>query len=123
MGDWIGGWRCTDAGLYILSTIDRGQWRSDHIRFASVFVVSSGTRAGRSRAFIRNPKPDAERALAGATELEPAASCVTGRLSNQLNYARFETKSLRLPGIPKAACRFLKPPENAVTAPHFVVTN
>jgi hypothetical protein len=25
--------------------------------------------------------------LAGATELEPAASCVTGRRSNQLNYA------------------------------------
>ncbi len=25
--------------------------------------------------------------LAGATGLEPAASCITGRLSNQLNYA------------------------------------
>ena len=33
--------------------------------------------------------------LAGATGLEPAASCVTGRRSNQLNYApAFQTKLL-----------------------------
>jgi hypothetical protein len=31
--------------------------------------------------------------LAGATELEPATSCVTGRRSNQLNYARKLTKN------------------------------
>ena len=31
--------------------------------------------------------PEGLRELAGATGLEPAASCVTGRRSNQLNYA------------------------------------
>ena len=34
--------------------------------------------------------------LAGATGLEPAASCVTGRRSNQLNYAPAWNKVLTL---------------------------
>ena len=35
----------------------------------------------------RDPGTKASDFLAGATGLEPAASCVTGRRSNQLNYA------------------------------------
>jgi hypothetical protein len=44
--------------------------------------------------------------LAGATGLEPAASCVTGRRSNQLNYAPallrrlIPRRSVRLPLVP-----------------------
>jgi hypothetical protein len=46
------------------------------------------------------------RKLAGATGLEPAASCVTGRRSNQLNYAPayiaplFPDRSLPFPPVP-----------------------
>ena len=50
--------------------------------------------------------------LAGATGLEPAASCVTGRRSNQLNYAPAFRKNfcssdplLPCPTVPKTACR------------------
>src|SRR5581483_4172052 len=39
--------------------------------------------------------------LAGATGLEPAASCVTGRRSNQLNYA----PALRIVAFRSAACQ------------------
>jgi hypothetical protein len=54
--------------------------------------------------------------MAGATGLEPAASCVTGRRSNQLNYApALKTHSLLLPRIPPAARQFPKLPENAAT--------
>src|SRR5579864_1640191 len=39
--------------------------------------------------------------LAGATGLEPAASCVTGRRSNQLNYApAFTFKYFTFPSFP-----------------------
>ena len=38
--------------------------------------------------------------LAEATGLEPAASCVTGRRSNQLNYAPYSVP--RFPRIPKS---------------------
>jgi hypothetical protein len=62
--------------------------------------------------------------MAGATGLEPAASCVTGRRSNQLNYApAFNVNSLLLPSIPPAARRFPKLPENAVTETRLLVTN
>jgi hypothetical protein len=62
--------------------------------------------------------------MAGATGLEPAASCVTGRRSNQLNYApALKINPLRLPCIPLAACPFLKLPENAVTATRLLVTS
>ena len=61
--------------------------------------------------------------LAGATALEPAASCVTGRRSNQLNYAlALNINSLKLPWVPLAACPFLKLPDNAVTGTRSVVT-
>jgi hypothetical protein len=51
-----------------------------------------------------------------------SASCVTGRRSNQLNYApALKTDSLGLPRTPLAACPFLKRPENAATNP--VVTD
>ena len=59
--------------------------------------------------------------MAGATGLEPAASCVTGRGSNQLNYA---------PGychthlaVALHAQPFPKLPWNAVTEKQKVVTN
>ena len=39
--------------------------------------------------------------LAGATGLEPAASCVTGRRSNQLNYAHAISTSYRYRAFPK----------------------
>ena len=62
--------------------------------------------------------------LAGATGLEPAASCVTGRRSNQLNYASaLKINFLLLPRIPPAARRFPKLPENAVTVNNLAVTN
>jgi hypothetical protein len=52
----------------------------------------------------------------GPTGLEPAASCVTGRRSNQLNYApASKINSSRLPRVPPDAHRFPKLPENAVT--------
>ena len=60
--------------------------------------------------------------MAGATGLEPAASCVTGMRSNQLNYApRFENQFRRLPALSLAACPLLKIPENAVTGQWSVV--
>ena len=51
--------------------------------------------------------------LAGATGLEPAASCVTGRRSNQLNYApAFKKTSALMTGLAASALRFPKmPPE------------
>ena len=62
--------------------------------------------------------------MAGTTGLEPAASCVTRRRSNQLNYIpALKTDSLRLPRIPRAAHRFPKLPENAVTANNLLVTD
>ena len=61
--------------------------------------------------------------MAGATGLEPAASCVTGGRSNQLNYApALKINPLRLPCIPLTACPFLKLPENAVTVTISLVT-
>jgi hypothetical protein len=53
--------------------------------------------------------------LAGATGLEPAASCVTGSRSNQLNYARAISTSYRYRAFPFRARQFPKLPENAVT--------
>ena len=55
--------------------------------------------------------------MAGATGLEPAASCVTGRRSNQLNYApAFETS---IPDLllllPSSARAFPKIPKRGVT--------
>ena len=48
--------------------------------------------------------------LAGATGLEPAASCVTGRRSNQLNYApafhsflTLPIRALQCPAVPENA--------------------
>ena len=56
------------------------------------------------------------------TGLEPAVSCVTGRRSNQLNYApTLEISPLRFPRVPPDARRFPKLPENAVTAKNLVV--
>ena len=51
--------------------------------------------------------------LAGATGLEPAASCVTGRRSNQLNYAPALPISYRYRAFlsaPMDSQRFLKMP-------------
>jgi hypothetical protein len=53
--------------------------------------------------------------LAGATGLEPAASCVTGRRSNQLNYASAFKKTSALMTLATSALRFPKMPPNAVT--------
>ncbi len=39
------------------------------------------------RGTVQRPVSEFRIELAGATGLEPAASCVTGRRSNQLNYA------------------------------------
>jgi hypothetical protein len=47
--------------------------------------------------------------LAGATGLEPATSCVTGRRSNQLNYA---PAVLVLQRVPSCAVAFLPLPCN-----------
>ena len=47
--------------------------------FAEVAIACNG--------LVRIDKRVEGRELAGATGLEPAASCVTGRRSNQLNYA------------------------------------
>ena len=46
-----------------------------------------------------------DRDVAGAKGLEPAASCVTGRHSNQLNYAPHTTSSnsFRFPLVPKCS--------------------
>src|SRR5262249_40897145 len=75
-----------------------------------------------ARLFHRPNEPLAK--LAGATGLEPAASCVTGRRSNPLNYApALKFNSLGLPHVPPSARRFPRLPENAVTAPHLLVTN
>ena len=44
--------------------------------------------------------------LAGATGLEPAASCVTGRRSNQLNYApafKRSSDSFQFPPMPPSS--------------------
>jgi hypothetical protein len=60
--------------------------------------------------------------LAGATGLEPAASCVTGRRSNQLNYAPAFKKTSALMTLATSALRFPKMPPNAVTAKRKVVT-
>jgi hypothetical protein len=56
--------------------------------------------------------------LAGATGLEPAASCVTGRRSNQLNYAPAFKKTSALMTLATSALRFPKMPPNAVTGQH-----
>lgn len=56
--------------------------------------------------------------MAGATGLEPAASCVTGRRSNQLNYAPAYIASLLpdcFPSVPSASQLCPKLPESAVT--------
>src|SRR5512133_1924284 len=44
--------------------------------------------------------------LAGATGLEPAASCVTGRRSNQLNYAPAWDRPLTFTIVPSNSARF-----------------
>ena len=51
--------------------------------------------------------------LAGATGLEPATSCVTGRRSNQLNYAPavgVTMRSLLYLGVPSVALQYPKLP-------------
>jgi hypothetical protein len=73
----------------------------------------------RRRATAREPitdkaeldsRPRAERReLAGATGLEPATSCVTGRRSNQLNYA---PAVLALPSIPSYSVKLRFVPPN-----------
>ena len=61
--------------------------------------------------------------VAGATGLEPAASCVTGRRSNQLNYApTFQTELLPLRPAPPMPHGSQNCPPNAVTAKRKVVT-
>jgi hypothetical protein len=50
--------------------------------------------------------------LAGATGLEPAASCVTGRRSNQLNYAPAFKHSLPFPFLSSCTRNFPKMPES-----------
>jgi hypothetical protein len=64
--------------------------------------------------------------MAGATGLEPAASCVTGRRSNQLNYAPAYIAPFfpgLFPSVPSASPLCPKLAESAVTAKHYVVTN
>jgi hypothetical protein len=73
----------------------------------AVTQLSGGTRAKRgeqdaSRATPENVQPDTDRAsardVAGWTGLEPAASGVTGRRSNQLNYhpeSKFKLQSAK----------------------------
>jgi hypothetical protein len=65
------------------------------------------------------------REVAGATGLEPAASCVTGRRSNQLNYAPTLNypKSLYFPFPTASSQAFPKFLENAVTAMKPVVSD
>ena len=61
--------------------------------------------------------------VAGATGLEPAASCVTGRRSSQLNYAPRITYSLLFLAVPSDG---LAPPavptDRAVTGQQRVAT-
>jgi hypothetical protein len=58
--------------------------------------------------------------MAGATGLEPAASCVTGRRSNQLNYAPANYSRL----IPAGSLSFIAVPSGrAVTVTISLVTN
>jgi hypothetical protein len=49
--------------------------------------------------------------MAGATGLEPAASCVTGRRSNQLNYAPHKSDcSLPFPPLPRRVQNYPRVP-------------
>jgi hypothetical protein len=56
--------------------------------------------------------------LAGATGTDPAASFVTGRLSNQLKLRPRINRSLLLPVVPFCAFEFPKLPENAAVTGH-----
>src|SRR6266851_3854544 len=58
-----------------------------------------------SKLFERTVSSPHDHLVAGATGLEPAASCVTGRRSNQLNYAPHTTSSnsFRFPLVPSCS--------------------
>jgi hypothetical protein len=55
--------------------------------------------------------------LAGATGLEPAASCVTGRRSNQLNYAPACDERQSLLFVPYDSLNFPKVPSGSLKNP------
>src|ERR1700746_830172 len=61
--------------------------------------------------------------MAGATGLEPATSCVTGRRSNRLNYAPAVGVTNAILAVPSCSFRCLATPETAVTIQRPEVTS
>jgi hypothetical protein len=57
--------------------------------------------------------------MAGATRLEPAASCVTGRRSNQLNYAPACDEGQSLLFVPSGSLTFPKVPSDSLQYPRL----
>ena len=57
--------------------------------------------------------------MAGATGLEPAASCVTGRCSNQLNYAPACDKRQSLLFVPSGSLNFPTVPSGSLKYPRL----
>jgi hypothetical protein len=57
--------------------------------------------------------------MAGATGLEPAASCVTGRRSNQLNYAPAWDEGQSLLLVPSGSLTFPNVPSDSLKYPRL----
>jgi hypothetical protein len=57
--------------------------------------------------------------LAGATGLDPAASCVTGRRSNQLNYAPAFDEGQSLLFVPSGSLTLPKVPSDSLKYPRL----
>jgi hypothetical protein len=70
----------------------------------------------------RAPRASDSGILARTTGLERATSCVTGRRSNQLNYAPRNIDFLPLPRFPFRGRQFPKLPENAGTGQYSGIT-